>query len=70
MLVWASRRGVDTYGVRNLKLVYLRMLESGIINPQANFAIEHETPVSARVNGDGGLGLAAACSSTRVRLAV
>ena len=68
VLVWASRRGVDTHGVRNLKLIYLRMLESGHIKPQANFFIEHETPVSARVNGDGGLGLAAASWAMRLAL--
>ena len=68
VLLWASRRGVETHGVRNLKLIYLRMLESGHINPNANFFVEHETPVSARVNGDGGLGLAAACWAMRLAM--
>ncbi|MFZ1755887.1 MAG: Ldh family oxidoreductase [Caldilineaceae bacterium] len=68
VLLWASRRGVDTHGVRNLKLIYLRLLEAGMFNPNATFSIEHETPVSARVNGDGGLGLAAACWAMRLAM--
>jgi len=68
VLLWASRRGVDTHGVRNLKLIYLRMLEAGLINPRAHFFVEHETPVSARVNGDGGLGLAAASWAMRLAM--
>jgi len=68
VLLWASRRGVDTHGVRNLKLIYLRLLDEGRINPNAHFRIEHETPVSARVNGDGGLGLAAGCWAMRLAM--
>jgi L-2-hydroxycarboxylate dehydrogenase (NAD+) len=68
VLLWASRRGVDTHGVRNLKLIYLRMLEAGQINPKADFFVEHETPVSARVNGDGGLGLASASWAMRLAM--
>lgn len=68
VLLWASRRGVETHGSRNLKLIYLRMLEAGLINPNANFFVEYETPVSARVNGDGGLGLAAGCWAMRLAM--
>ena len=68
VLLWASRRGVDTHGVRNLKLIYLRMLEEGLINPNASFSVEHDTPVSARVNGGGGLGLAAASWAMRLAM--
>jgi len=68
VLLWASRRGVDTHGVRNLKLIYLRMLEAGQINPNATFSVEHETPVSARVNADGGLGLASASWAMRLAM--
>lgn len=68
VLLWASRRGVDTHGVRNLKLIYLRQLEEERINPNATFFVEHETAVSARVNGDGGLGLAAACWAMRLAM--
>lgn len=68
VLLWASRRGVDTHGVRNLKLIYLRMLEAGLIKSDATFSVEHETPVSARVNGGGGLGLAAASWAMRLAM--
>src|SRR5690349_95052 len=60
VLVWASLRGVDTHGVRNLKLIYLRQIREGRLDPTARCTVEHETPVTARVNGNRGLGLSAA----------
>jgi LDH2 family malate/lactate/ureidoglycolate dehydrogenase len=68
VLMYASRRGVDTHGVRNLKPIYFRLLEQGMLNLQPTFRIEHETPVSARVDGDDGLGLAASCWAMRLAM--
>jgi LDH2 family malate/lactate/ureidoglycolate dehydrogenase len=59
VLVWANLHGVDTHGVRNLRPNYVEGIRSGRIKPRAEFRIEHETSVSARVDGDRGLGLAA-----------
>ena len=59
VLIWANLRGVETHGVRNLKLIYVPMIEQELIRTDARYAIEHETPFSARVDGDCGLGMAA-----------
>jgi len=59
VLLYASRRGVDTHGVRNLKAIYFNYMEQGRLKLNPTFTIEHETPISARVDGDSGLGLAA-----------
>ena len=59
VLVWANLHGVDTHGVRNLKPLYIEGIANGKIEPKPTFRIEHETPVTARVDGDRGLGLAA-----------
>lgn len=59
VLVWASLRGVDTHGIRNLGSVYARMIDEGHVDPRATFAVEHETPFSVRANGGSGLGMAA-----------
>ncbi len=58
-LVWASLCGIDTHGVRNLKSYYVDTLIDGQIKAGARFHIEFETPMSARADGDNGLGLAA-----------
>ena len=68
VLVWANLHGVDTHGVRNLKQYYVAQLDEGKIRPDAKIEIEHETPISARVNAGGGLGLAAACSGMRLAI--
>ncbi|HRW06174.1 MAG TPA: Ldh family oxidoreductase [Caldilineaceae bacterium] len=57
VLLYASRRGVETHGVRNVKPIYHRQITNGIINLSPTFKLDHETPVSARVDGDAGLGL-------------
>ena len=59
VLVWANLHGVDTHGVRNLRPNYVDGILSGKIKPRAEFHIEHETSVTARIDGDRGLGLAA-----------
>lgn len=68
VLLYASRRGVDTHGLKNLKSHYVEYLENGKIRKNPTFQIEYETPISARVNGDGGLGLAAGCWGMRLAL--
>jgi len=58
ILLWANLRGVDTHGVRNLRRLYVERMLNGDINPAPTFRVEQETPVTARVDGDRGLGLA------------
>jgi L-2-hydroxycarboxylate dehydrogenase (NAD+) len=60
VLVWTSLRGVDTHGVRNLKRYYIDGIEDGSINPQAEFQIVEETPLTATIDGNAGLGLSTA----------
>ncbi len=60
VLMYASRRGVDTHGIRNLMPIYVKEIEEKRVNLRPNYKIEHETHISARVNGDEGNGLVAA----------
>lgn len=60
ILLWASLRGVDTHGVRNLRPLYIRFIEDGRLDPLAVPGIEYETPMSIRANGHNGFGLYAA----------
>lgn len=69
VLLWASLRGVDTHGVRNLKPYYVERTLSGMLRPEARIRIERETPFSASLDGDSGLGLACACQAMRLAIA-
>ena len=60
VLMYASRRGVDTHGIRNLLPIYVREIEQKRVNLRPAYKVEHETPISARVDGDEGNGLVAA----------
>ena len=59
VLVRADLRGVETHGMSNNNLgrMYVPGIKQGRINNKAQIKIVHETPVSALVDGDGGLGL-------------
>ena len=69
VLVWANLSGVDTHGLRNLKRAYVDGVVAGIINPKPEFRIEFETPITARVDGDNGLGLVGGCWAMRLAIA-
>lgn len=59
VLLSADLRGVDSHGVARLS-GYVRLYEAGRINPTPNVRIVHETPSTAVVDGDRGLGLVVA----------
>lgn len=59
VLLSADLRGVDSHGVARLS-GYVRLWEAGRINPTPNIRVVHETPSTATVDGDGGLGLVVA----------
>ncbi|MCL4170034.1 UNVERIFIED_CONTAM: hypothetical protein GTU68_043955, partial [Idotea baltica] len=55
-LVSADLRGVDSHGVARLS-GYVRLWEAGRIQSNPSIQIVHETPSTAVVDGDAGLGL-------------
>src|SRR5665647_2318309 len=58
-LLIADLRGVDSHGVARLS-GYIRLWEAKRINPVPDIKIVHETPSTAVVDGDAGLGLVVA----------
>ena len=52
----ADRRGIDSHGVARLR-TYFDLLSAGRINPRPRPRIVRETPSTATVDGDNGLGL-------------
>src|SRR5688500_5861580 len=58
-LVSADLRGIDSHGVARLS-GYVRLWEAKRINVKPSLKIIHETPSTAVVDGDGGLGLVVA----------
>ncbi|MBX2841734.1 MAG: Ldh family oxidoreductase [Flammeovirgaceae bacterium] len=59
VLINADLRGVDSHGVARL-IGYVRLWEKDRINPTPNIKVVHETPSTATVDGDAGLGLVVA----------
>src|SRR5437899_3576191 len=56
VLAASARRGIDSHGVARLH-AYFDMLTLGRINPRPNVRVVRESPGTATVDGDNGLGL-------------
>ncbi len=67
VLVKADIRGIDSHGVARLS-GYVRLWEAGRINPKPNIKIVHQTPSTATVDGDEGLGLVVAPKAMEIAI--
>jgi LDH2 family malate/lactate/ureidoglycolate dehydrogenase len=67
VLLLADLRGIDSHGVARL-VGYVRLWEKKRINPTPNIKIVHETPTTATIDGDAGLGLIVAPFAMRVAI--
>jgi LDH2 family malate/lactate/ureidoglycolate dehydrogenase len=67
VLVSADLRGIDSHGVARLS-GYVRLWEAKRVNASPNVRIVHETPSTAVVDGDQGLGLVVAPIAMKVAI--
>jgi len=59
VLLSADMRGIDSHGIARL-IGYVRLWEAGRVNSLPQVSMVHETPSTATVDGDRGLGLVVA----------
>ena len=57
VLTMTDLRGVETHGVSNMLRAYINQYTSGQVNPKPDWRIERETPGTAVINADRGLGI-------------
>jgi len=67
VLISADLRGVDSHGVARLS-GYIRLYEKDRLNPNPNIRIIHETPSTAAIDGDRGLGLVVAPKAMEIAI--
>ena len=67
VLLSADLRGIDSHGVARLS-GYIRLWEAGRINTTPNVRVVYETPSTAVVDGDAGLGLVVAPFAMKVAI--
>lgn len=68
VLIRSDLRGIDSHGVARLS-GYVRLWEKKRINSKPDIRIVHETPSTATIDGDGGLGLVVAPFAMKVAIA-
>ncbi|WP_158797625.1 Ldh family oxidoreductase [Pedobacter sp. L105] len=67
VLLRSDLRGIDSHGVARLS-GYIRLWEKKRINATPNIRIVHETPTTATVDGDAGLGLVVAPFAMKIAM--
>ncbi|MBB6500656.1 Ldh family oxidoreductase [Pedobacter cryoconitis] len=67
VLLRSDLRGIDSHGVARLS-GYIRLWEKERINATPNITIVHETPTTATIDGDAGLGLVVAPFAMKVAM--
>ena len=67
VLIQSDLRGIDSHGVARLT-GYVRLWEKGRINTKPDIKIVHETPTTATVDGDAGLGLVVAPFAMKIAI--
>lgn len=73
VLLWASLRGVDTHGIRNLKRYYIDSAagvgrRDGVIIPDAKLETDSDSPTHAALNANGGLGLSVSVRAMKLAI--
>ena len=67
ILVSADLRGIDSHGVARLP-GYVRLQSLDRVNPKPNIRIVHQTPSTAVIDGDAGLGLVVAPKAMEIAI--
>jgi L-2-hydroxycarboxylate dehydrogenase (NAD+) len=67
VLLSADLRGIDSHGIARLS-GYIRLWEAGRINANPVIKTIHETPSTAVIDGDGGLGLVVAPKAMEIAI--
>jgi LDH2 family malate/lactate/ureidoglycolate dehydrogenase len=67
VLLSADLRGVDSHGIARL-IGYVRLIEAGRVNTKPQIKVIYETPSTATIDGDSGLGLVVAPYAMQVAI--
>src|ERR1044072_6761147 len=67
VLLSADLRGIDSHGIARLS-GYVRLWDAKRVNAQPNIQILHQTPSTATVDGDSGLGLVVAPKAMQIAI--
>ncbi len=68
VLLTANLRGVDTHGVANLLRAFVKTYRDGSVNPRPNWRILRETPSTANIDSDRGLGVIVAPKAMEIAI--
>jgi L-2-hydroxycarboxylate dehydrogenase (NAD+) len=68
VLVTTDLRGVESHGVSNMLRSYVQSYQKGDYNPRPNWRIVRESPSTATLDGDGGLGVILGPKAMRIAI--
>ena len=63
VLMESDRRGIESHGCNRFKPIYIDRIRDGIINPVTRLQVIRETPTTAVIDGNNGMGMVIAHKS-------
>jgi len=57
VLLESDRRGINSHGINRFKPIYIDRINAGILNPVTNLEVVRETPTTAVIDGNDGMGM-------------
>jgi len=57
VLIASDKRGIDSHGIGRLKPIYCERMDAKILKAKSKLTFVSQTPTTAVVDGDGGIGL-------------
>jgi len=68
VLITSDKRGIDSHGIGRLKTIYYDRIKIGIQSPTTQFEIVKESPTTAVVDGNNGMGQVIAKKSMKMAI--
>ena len=68
VLITSDKRGIDSHGIGRLKTIYYDRIKIGIQSPTTQFEIVKESPATAVVDGNNGMGQVIAKKSMKMAI--
>lgn len=68
VLMEADRRGIHSHGINRFKSIYIDRINEGILNPVTKFDVVRETPTTAVIDGNNGMGMVISCKAMNIAI--
>ena len=67
-LLMEPQAGIHSHGINRFKSIYIDRINEGILNPVTKFEVVRETPTTAVIDGNNGMGMVISCKAMNIAI--